>query len=379
MTTVDLIEITMPEPIELDTQALALPAPIAADVMLSKEEARQIVTNINRRMEQSRKDLLELYDREGWRALGYRNWEACAKAEFGGSAAQMYRLLSAAQIERAIDSPIGEYPESHLREVAKLDTPDQQKQALERADEIRGNRPRTAKHVQQAAAEIAGWICDSCGVRETTMKKPNPPICTQCALTRQFEHARVTDAAPDLPPEFAIVQRRFAAHGWKLIRHGAWYKLIRPDGTLHNTYPTLEEHAAMLQVLDRAAERQGVPIASEAHDLPIDFSIIKRRFAAHEVMLTCKTGEYIILDPSGAESRTRVWDQVLDRLSLLEDGMENEPPAAIAQPARPPAVPPRPRRPVSADVSATVAYINQLETYASALEGYIMALQKQMK
>jgi hypothetical protein len=55
------------------------------------------------------------------------------------------------------------------------------------------------------------------------------------------------------------------------------------------------------------------------------------------------------------------------------------PPAASPESIHPPAVPPRPRRPISADVSATIAYINQLEAYASALEGYIMALQKQMK
>lgn len=60
------------------------------------------------------------------------------------------------------------------------------------------------------------------------------------------------------------------------------------------------------------------------------------------------------------------------------------PPPAVTQPepeviARLPAVPPRPKRPVSADVSAQVAYMTQLETYASALESVIQALQKQIR
>jgi len=49
-----------------------------------------------------------------------------------------------------------------------------------------------------------------------------------------------------------------------------------------------------------------------------------------------------------------------------------------AQPAASlPAVPPRPKRPISADASATFRYIDQLEAYARALEVYIMALQRQ--
>lgn len=45
---------------------------------------------------------------------------------------------------------------------------------------------------------------------------------------------------------------------------------------------------------------------------------------------------------------------------------------------RAPTVPPRPRRPISADVSAQIAYTTQLEAYASALEAFIMELQKRL-
>ncbi|MDE2097201.1 MAG: hypothetical protein KGL39_08135 [Patescibacteria group bacterium] len=47
-------------------------------------------------------DLLELQEREGWRALGYANWRACASAEFNRSQSQVYRLLSSAKVEKQI-------------------------------------------------------------------------------------------------------------------------------------------------------------------------------------------------------------------------------------------------------------------------------------
>jgi hypothetical protein len=123
--------------------------------MMDTAEARQIVKNINRHADAMRRDLLELHDREGWRALGYPSWRDCVQAEFAQSAAYLYRQLAAAKIELAIDSPIGEIPESHLRPLAQLDTPKQQRQAFTRADQLAGAAPRTAKHVQQAVQEIA--------------------------------------------------------------------------------------------------------------------------------------------------------------------------------------------------------------------------------
>lgn len=137
--------------------------------MMDQAEARATVDAIKGHMDSARKLLLDLEEREGWKALGYASWRACAQAEFGQSSAQVYRLLTAAKIEQAIDSPIGENPESHLRPLVTLDTPEQQKAALDRATELAGDRPRTAKDVQAAVeaikpptrpsipADLAGW------------------------------------------------------------------------------------------------------------------------------------------------------------------------------------------------------------------------------
>lgn len=186
--------------------------------MMDEAEARATVTRIKTRIDIARGELLELHDREGWRALGYKSWETCARQEFGGSAAQMYRLLSAAQIERAIDSPIGEYPESHLREVARLDTPDQQKQALEAARAHAKSKP-TAKDVRQAATEIS---------------------------------------APDLPIDFAVVQRRLHAHGVALShKHGMFVLTDRSGAT--STTREWEHVRDRLALLEDGMEEESTP------------------------------------------------------------------------------------------------------------------------
>jgi hypothetical protein len=162
--------------------------------------------------------LTEIRDKLLYR-FSHKTFDHYCKDKWGIGRARAYQLMEAAPIAREMSTTVDKPPanEREARELAKS-RPADRPAVLNRATEIAGGEQRTARHIEQAAAEMS---------------------------------------APELPPEFAIVQRRFAAHGWKLIRHGAWYKLSRPDGTLHNTYPTIEEHAATLEVLDRAAARQG--------------------------------------------------------------------------------------------------------------------------
>jgi site-specific DNA-methyltransferase (adenine-specific) len=94
-----------------------------SSVLMTGDEARTCVIGINAHLDQARSLLLALYEREGWRALGYDSWRACVTAEFQQSQAHLYRQLQAARIEREI-SPIGEtlpvLPEWHLRQIAQL-------------------------------------------------------------------------------------------------------------------------------------------------------------------------------------------------------------------------------------------------------------------
>jgi len=141
--------------------------------MMDESEARACVTRIKTRIDIARGELLELKDREGWRALGYKNWSECARGEFGMSVATLYRQLEAAEIMRGMgDSQFENLPTTHLQAVKHL-APEQQVKALTQAHATTNGKP-TAKAVQQAAAEL-----------------------TQ----------------PDLPIEFSVIQRRFELHG----------------------------------------------------------------------------------------------------------------------------------------------------------------------
>src|SRR5262245_26130997 len=129
-------------------------------VLMTTDEARTIVNRIKARLDEARRDLLDLYEREGWRALGYATWRDCAAAEFGQSTATLYRQLEAAEIERDVRSfsqlekneqPI---PTQQLHAVKQL-APADRGRAFDRAAELAGDGKRTAAHVAQAAAEIA--------------------------------------------------------------------------------------------------------------------------------------------------------------------------------------------------------------------------------
>lgn len=194
-------------------------------------------------------------------------------------------------------------------------------------------------------------------------------------------------APTDLPPEYDIIKRRLAAHDIALLsnmqgQHRAFVtrkegmtgivtfdwanvlsKLERLEATpepspsemafrmtcptcgetiLNGTWGDLKECGSCWHKRQRAPITPDGAAEISAPDLPIDFSIVQHRFAAHGIKLRHDNGTYILLDRAGAESRTRVWDQVLDRLSLLQDGMDDEPASD----------PPPPPRPASATAAA---------------------------
>ena len=97
-------------------------------LLMSRDEARQCVARIAHHLEEARALLLALYEREGWRALGYDSWRACVTAEFAESQATLYRQLTAARIERTIShnekngAPL---PVLHALELAPLEAPEQ--------------------------------------------------------------------------------------------------------------------------------------------------------------------------------------------------------------------------------------------------------------
>lgn len=78
-------------------------------IKMTLDEARQCVNEIKAGINDVGKKLLQLYEGEGWRVLGYATWRECAQVEFGFKQSHAYRLLEFAEVTRNIEfSPIGE-------------------------------------------------------------------------------------------------------------------------------------------------------------------------------------------------------------------------------------------------------------------------------
>lgn len=137
----------------------------------------------------ARKIALDLYEREGWRALGYENWRTCAVAELGLSQAQVYRLLTAAEIDRDIVPALADFshheknlPEAALRPLAQLEAPEARQAAARAALETTGGKVPTAAQMRQAVEQV---------------RPPAPRdlgICARCSGTWGKPGSLVTDA-----------------------------------------------------------------------------------------------------------------------------------------------------------------------------------------
>lgn len=117
---------------------------------MTEAEARQCVSDIRTGIVRIGHKLLELYERDGWRVLGYDNWRECAQVEFGFKQSRVYQLLQAAEVERnisnmlEIEQPI---PERAIRSLARLE-PEEQRIAYETSVRTAPNGKVTAAHVQ---------------------------------------------------------------------------------------------------------------------------------------------------------------------------------------------------------------------------------------
>lgn len=121
-------------------------------VSMTAEEARACVTRINGGLTSVRQEILSLYRREGWRALGYAGFLECARSEFDLSRSHLYRQLKAVEVEVNISlSPRGDrqvdLPEKHARELAPLE-PEAQRRVYQEA--TRGG-PATAQRIRELA------------------------------------------------------------------------------------------------------------------------------------------------------------------------------------------------------------------------------------
>jgi len=117
---------------------------------MTPAEARECITEIKTGLLNTGRRLLELYEREGWRAVGYSSWRECAQVEFGLKQSRVYQLLESAEIERNISTIVeieGPIREGQLRPLTQL-PPDVQPVVWQRAIETAPGGKVTAAHVQ---------------------------------------------------------------------------------------------------------------------------------------------------------------------------------------------------------------------------------------
>lgn len=117
--------------------------------LMTDAEARACVAKINAGLTDVRSLVYELYERQGWSAMGYASWRECVNAEFPSSQSYLYRQLEAAQTEKVI-SPTGEnqIPERQLRPLTKLrNEPEKQRIAWQQAVSTAKDGKLTAAHI----------------------------------------------------------------------------------------------------------------------------------------------------------------------------------------------------------------------------------------
>lgn len=150
-------------------------------VLMTEAEARECVDAIKSGIINVGRKLLELHEREGWRALGYASWRECAQAEFGFRQSRVYQLLEAAEIERNISTMVEiPIPERQLRPLAALPA-DLQREVWQQAVDTAPNGKVTAAHVQIVVNEYTRppehvTIVDEWGHEETVTVYPGEEL-----------------------------------------------------------------------------------------------------------------------------------------------------------------------------------------------------------
>lgn len=151
---------------------------------MSAEEAREKTDAIKSKVEETAGLLLEMYERDGWKALGYKSWREYGEAEFSFSNSRIYQLKDHAQTLRRLEnSTTVEKPNStrQTRELAMVE-PERQaevwKEAVETAPKDRAGKPKvTAAHVKAVVASVSP-PAEKSAKTPSQVEAPPPPTKT---------------------------------------------------------------------------------------------------------------------------------------------------------------------------------------------------------
>lgn len=126
--------------------------------LMNKAEATEAVGKINNNVLSAAALIRDFYNRDGWKALGYKSWTDCASKEFEHSKQRVFQLLDAATLieeHPAVATMVaGGSTERAVRELQGVPG-DRIPEVVAKASAIasrRGHESPTAEDVQDAAA-----------------------------------------------------------------------------------------------------------------------------------------------------------------------------------------------------------------------------------
>lgn len=153
---------------KIGTITLHQDAVIEVSETMSAEEAQRCIGEINQSANRIRQLLIDLEERQGYKALGFENMsQLMASDYFSRERSTLQKQLAAGRIELTLDVPVGTFPERHCRPLAKLQ-PQYYRDALERAAEIAGGAAVIVRHVEEAVDKFIEEI------PEAAKRKPKP-------------------------------------------------------------------------------------------------------------------------------------------------------------------------------------------------------------
>lgn len=200
---------------------------------MNKRDAQALTERIRKAVDGLWELLVEAHDRQAWKAMGYKTWDAYIAGEFSMSRRRSYQLLDQGLVNRAISSAIGDVrTDVHISEAAARDI----KPIIGDVTADIQQRVQQGEEPKKAADEA---------VKAAREKAKSEKVAQQAEFDRQREEARAA-----LPA--AIKERQAAKEEAIAARKSAPEEGLSP-----------EERIAELEEANRILEDENAALKAE--------------------------------------------------------------------------------------------------------------------
>lgn len=184
-----------------------------ADFVRLTKECRAEICSAARFNQIARSGIREIYERQGWKAKGYKSWAECVEAEFGIKLAHSYRLITAsiADEEIAPVNDIGEIPECVLRPLVGL-PPETKREAFTEAVKAAREAGQDKPTQAQVVAAVEKVAPDAVSPRGES-PKPN----TEAASATSALQEEIHGASHRLKTAKGLIGALLSSDDWRLL------------------------------------------------------------------------------------------------------------------------------------------------------------------